>query len=418
SSSRSVVVLRKAQIEVTGLSHPSLVSRGQSNIPVDISVFNSGEVAANIRDFNFTHAGLYVIDSFPPYPDILPGDTVTYNFLFDVLPNSGTGTDLISISILGKDSISSNVVTADSSFSWVIEVESNVEIVSVNPSQSIVSRGQSGVGVSVILRNQGGVSVLIDSVALQFSNGDTNYTGITLGSLTDTLFSGGVDTLQLSVGVNSNAVTGSEIIDASVFGVNLTTTDPIIVSGATTPGSWTVQQRPQIAVPSLTLSSDTVSTGQGGLALNFRLSNIGGGVPTATAQVDSIHLVINGMEGDTTQFSFTPQFNTPFVMVNNAELLLSYSLSVSPTALSGNYRFQSTVYYQDINDGNLFNLSGGSGASDTVLVQQAGSIVIDSVRTPVSSASVGQTGIPVQVYFSNPGKRWWMLGLPRSILTE
>jgi hypothetical protein len=403
SSLESVVVLRKAELAVTQIVNPALVSRGQTNIPVDISVTNVGEAAANINDISFSFIGKYTInDIYPPYPDILPGDTVTYNFLFDVSLSSGTGTDVIDVDITGKDSISSNVVMTDSSFTWVIEGESNVEILSVIPSQSPVSQGQAGIPVSVILRNQvGGSSVLIDTVTLRFNNGDSNYTNI-VAVVEDTLSAGETDTVGLNVSVNTDAPTGSDIINASAVGRDLTTSDPVIISVANTPGNWTVQQRPLVSSPVLSINADTVSTGQSGLLLNFQVSNAGGATPTATAEVDSINLVINGLESDSSQFSYQAQFATPFSLVNNTNLPLNYTIDVGATALSGAYGFEAKVYYRDINDS--LQQPAVLSVSDSLLVQQAGSLVIDSVRSPVLSASVGQTGIPVAVYFRNPGE--------------
>ncbi|MFQ5583357.1 MAG: hypothetical protein ACE5GL_02840, partial [Calditrichia bacterium] len=352
SSSRSVVVLRKAQIEVTGIVNDTLVSRGQDSIAVDVSVFNSGEVTANIDSITFIESiGIYTITKPPSFRDIAPGATETYNFLFKVEQNSATGTDFINVTVAGKDSISGNALQADSQFTWVIEVESNVQILSVNPSQSLVSQGQSNIPVQVIITNQGDAEAIIDSIALVFDNGDTNYTNIAVGSLNDTLTQSQVDTININVTVNPVALTGNDVIDAVGFGSS--SGNSIFIPTANNKGTWTVQQRPRVEIPSLSINADTVSTGQTNLLLNIEVRNNGAGIPTSTARIESINLVINGMESDSSNFSFTPQFSTPISLVNNANLFLNYQLTVRDTANSGPYDFSATVNFTDINDGSL-----------------------------------------------------------------
>ncbi|NIT59447.1 MAG: hypothetical protein GWN00_25480, partial [Aliifodinibius sp.] len=52
---------------------------------------NAGEVIANIQNISFTDSiGLYTIHPPASFQDILPGDTVTYNFFFDVATNTAT----------------------------------------------------------------------------------------------------------------------------------------------------------------------------------------------------------------------------------------------------------------------------------------------------------------------------------------
>jgi hypothetical protein len=417
--SNQVNVLRKAEISITQINYPTLISRGQSGISVDVSIFNSGEVTALIDHFVFVEdIGLYNIDSLPPYQNILPGETVVYYFTFDVLSNSAVGSDSIRIFVSGRDEISGSNIQINSGYEWGIEPESDVQIVSVNASKSMVSRGQVDVPVSVIINNQGGETARIDSVKLRFSTGDTNYINISRGNLNLILDDNDQDTVIVDVSISENAIIGFTTIDASAFGITTISGDTINIPSSNTKGFWTVQQRPQLEVPSLSINGDTVSTGQNNLVLNFQLGNNGGLLPTATANIDSIHLVINGLENDSSQFKFSPQFSTPISLANNSNLLFNYQLSVRDSAFSGQYDFAVTIYYQDLNDGQELIFPSDSSSSSTLTVQQKGRLSISNIQINPDSAYLGQNNVVFIITAKNVGEADVQLNSANLILHE
>ncbi|RMF58628.1 MAG: hypothetical protein D6748_08220, partial [Calditrichaeota bacterium] len=405
SALKSVTVLKKANLIVTSITHPTAVTTGQSNIPVSITVQNTGEVTALVDTITFLPSiGLYRVSPPTQFADIQPGNSQTYNFTLDVFGNSATGPDSITVSVSATDSISTNNAGVDSFYTWIIQGQSNVQIISTIPSQPFVSQGQQNVPVQVILKNFGGSTTRVDSVSLLFQNGNSNYSGFDTSNVGLLILSGDQDTLQLNVDVNPTAITGVDVIDAMAIVTDLVSGAPDTIHIANSQGSWTVQQRPTITVPLLNVNADTVSTGEQNLVLNFHLGNLGGNTPTATAIIDSVHLVINGNENDSSNFSFTPNFNLPVNIANNSTLTFDYDLDVRTNALSGLYTFAATVYYRDSNDGGAFNLPFGSSATDDVLVQQKALLTVTKMMVQPDSAVTGQSNVAVTIRAKNTGE--------------
>ncbi|NIT62059.1 MAG: hypothetical protein GWN00_39450, partial [Aliifodinibius sp.] len=258
--------------------------------------------------------------------------------------------------------------------------------------------------VKVILENQGGEKTQIDTVFLHFSKGDSNYTNIVETPANLVLGQNEQDSVIFSVGVNASAPLGGVNIDASAIGHSLVSGNTLVINRSNTRGFWTVQQRPQLIVPLLSINADTVSTGQDNLILNFRVWNYGGGVPTATAQIDSMNLVINGVENDSAQFTFVPQFSTPINLVNNSSLNFNYLLAVRDSASRGSYDFQVTIYYEDVNDTSTFNLPPDSSASASLVVQQKGDLDVTRIQIIPDSASLGQNNVAFTITAKNTGE--------------
>ncbi len=405
SALKSVTVLRKAVLQITNITHPAQVTAGQTSIPVSVTVSNTGEITALMDTITFQPTiGLYQVTPPAAFPNIAPGENQTYHFTIDVFPNSATGVDSIGIAASGTDSISSTLITGTSSYNWTIEGPSDVQILSVVPSQSTVSQGQQSIPVNIIFKNFGGSSTRIDSSTLVFRNGNINYTRSDTGNVGLIVPPGIQDTLRLLVDVDPAATTGNDILDAKAFFTDLVSGVPDSVTSANTTGSWSVQQRPIIAVPQLSINADTASTGENNLILSFQVNNTGGSTPTATAKIDSIQLVVNGLVNDSSNITFVPQFSLPVNLANNSSLNFNYNLGVRATALSGQYIFAATVFYKDLNDNSAFNLPAAAGASDTLTVQQRARLSITRMVINPDSAVTGQNNVAITITGKNTGE--------------
>ncbi|NIT57714.1 MAG: hypothetical protein GWN00_16235, partial [Aliifodinibius sp.] len=232
---------------------------------------------------------------------ITPGDTVDLFFEFQVSSTTGVGQDTIIVTITGQDSLNNNSLTTSSLISWFIEEAASFTISSVNPSQSLVSRGQDSVNVGVLVRNNGGVDINLELLSLEFELKDSsNYAGELRKS-----FPGGIliepdsnITVNFKVNITDTAELGPDIIDASGQASVPNMKVVLIDTSASVKGSWTVQQRPVLQYTTFVLDKDTVSTGQQNILLRFTIENSGASDTTATAGIDSVQVIVNGIAND------------------------------------------------------------------------------------------------------------------------
>ena len=117
-----------------------------------------------------------------------------------------------------------------------------------------------------------------------------------------------------------------------------------------------------------------------------------------------MNLVIDGIENDSSQFTFNPQFNTPINLISNSILNFNYQLAVRSSASSGDHTFRAVIYYKDVNDGGLFNTPASSSASFTLLVQQRGALDITRINIVPDSAYLGQDNVSFTLTAKNIGE--------------
>jgi hypothetical protein len=117
---------------------------------------------------------------------------------------------------------------------------------------------------------------------LKFGSGDPNYSvssptpslGLDLVGDADTTFS-------FRVEVSSMAPSGLDTIDARLVATELLTSEEFVIDGAINTDTWIVQDRPLVAIDSVTVTPSVASTGQAGLSGRIIMTNQAGAVLTA-----------------------------------------------------------------------------------------------------------------------------------------
>jgi len=401
-----VFVLKKATIDFVQAVAPDTVTTGQTVDSVKITLRNRGEVAALLDQIQFTpNMGVYTITAQHNVQQIPPGQTVNLFYQFRVEDNSATGRDSIALTVRGRDELSQNAITTQVSpaFDWLIQENPDLAITSVVASQSTVSRGQTGVRVKVNLVNNGGGDVVLDTVRLNFSSGNANYSNIVRSNLNKTIAGGDTAVVLLYVDVSTTATLGADVIDAAASGRNAVSGSRVQAPAAQTTASWTVQQRPVLAYTSFAVDQDTASTGQTNVLLAFTIKNQGQGNPTATARIDSIEILANNVAFDTSNFNIVRLFSLPVTLPNGASSSLNYRIEVKPTAASNRYTFTARVHYRDENDQQALLFEDASTSDDLQVVQQA-RLVVESIAIAPDTAHVGQEDVQYVVRIRNTGE--------------
>ncbi len=405
-SLQQVVVLKQAAFTVVNVVAPDTVLTGETVDSVRVDVRNDGESWALITKEEFLEEiGVYTITPQHSVQRIAPGATVSLFYQFTIDSNSATGKDSVNYRITGKDSLSQLDILAQKTpaFQWEIVHAPTLEVASITAMQSFVSQGQTGARVKTVLRNSGGTAVRLDTVRLTFANGDTNYANFVRSGLNKTLSPQDTAVVYHYVTVQSNARTGSDVINAVAVGTDVVRSNTVRANGADSPASWTVQQRPQLQYNTFSVNTDTASTGQQEILVQIELQNGDGTTPTAEAKVDSVQLLANGVANDRANFVIQPLFSQPFTLSNGEKTTLTYKLTVQDTARSNTYTFTAKTYYRDANDDRAFTFEDAT-RNDVLTVVQRAALQLTALSIQPDTAAVGQEGVEYRFTVRNSGE--------------
>ncbi|HGY56630.1 MAG TPA: hypothetical protein ENK44_13050 [Caldithrix abyssi] len=390
-------------------STETIVTPGQTNIPVNIYLANSGETPISVTSVSLIPTiGLYT-ESPAAYPFELKGNSQTMvTHYLDVLNNSATGKD----TLYAKVEYTNNYSGSDSTFvstaylAWKINVAGgSVKIISVNTDYEKVSHGQDSAIVDVRLKNETANDVTLDSLKLIFANGQDNYLQqLSSGTPLGVLAGNDENTYRFYVSVLNNAQTGQDSMHARLISID-SDGDTTLTEDQTINDRWLVQQRQQITVDSVRIDPAMASTGQSGLLGSVYISNAAG-TYRADAQIDSVKLKLKiGAADYSGDFDISLQSSPSLGSVLKAGQSIRYNfdLTVHTDAGSATYQAVPEVKGHDVNDNRDTTVTTTASGS-SLTVQQAAGLVVNSVWVVPDTLSQGQTHGRVMVDFSNPGE--------------
>ncbi|KAA3615015.1 MAG: hypothetical protein D8M58_11225 [Calditrichaeota bacterium] len=394
---------------VTSLS--TIVTQGQSGVPVDVTVRNDGETPVLVTNMNLLpRIGLYS-QSWPAFNFRINGnDSATVTVTVDVAANSATGTDSLFAQV-DFQNIYSGETDQDTStvfHEWSIAGTSTVDIVSIQADPSNVSQGQGPINVQIRLQNTGTSSAIIDAVSLDFRNGNSNYFIDAISpALPFTLNSGLDRVFTIPVTVNNNAQTGLDSVFAQVNVTEGVSGTPSVVTDPLVFDSWDVQVRPAVVIDSVSVNPAQASTGQNGLTASVYVSNRDSiNVNRASAQLDSVRLVMNlaSIERND-QFTISRSLipSIPLILQEGTSTRIDFDLDVNPTALTGTYTSDAYLESQDINDGSQ-SINNNADLAGSLLVQNSAALAVDTVWVTPDSISQGQSHGRIYVQVTNTGQ--------------
>ncbi|MDZ7261672.1 MAG: Ig-like domain-containing protein, partial [candidate division KSB1 bacterium] len=260
---------------VSVYTEKTTVSRGQTGVPVSMTVENLGTVTIDIDDADLTFTGSanrdaeYTVHKPSSFPSIPGNQSRSWSFSVDVNPAASTEVITIDGTVSGKvNGVTVSDNSAETKDSWLVQTPAQLKIIRVETTVDTVYQGQRNVPVSMIVKNEGQATALLTSNTLTFwsikSGMDVtaNYEVSSLPGNPSSIAGSGQATLQLRVHVATGATVDSIRIDGQVGGKDANSEVTISDVGAETIDYWFVRKKPLIAIDSFEPSSPEVTKGQ------------------------------------------------------------------------------------------------------------------------------------------------------------
>ena len=401
----SIQVLKKTQVQILAVQvvGRDTVSQGQSGVTFNMIVENTGEVAASVGvdsaylSFNNQHNLESVTPSLPTTLAANSRDTI--QFKYTINKQAALGIDPVNGHLIYRNVRTSAIASHDLNQADSLYIESAADtnlltINSVSVAQFEVNQGQSGITAEVKLTNLAEADARIDSLRITSNNpGISDSLITTLGILPGK----SSRVYQFHLNIAAAADTGIAHLDARVVFTDVNSGTQYTESGAAASDSVDVQIPATLIVKPIAVNRDTVSRGQTGVILQTFVKNSGEAAVTVT---NATPVVLPSSTGFT--FRRVAPENLPIIAGNDSVKFI-YQFDVGSNATLGLDTLNLQVSGTDNNDGRTIG-PVESTTPKTLLVQTPGSLVIDSVRTLTTTASIGQGGIPIRVYFRNPGQ--------------
>ncbi len=406
SVSANWVVLSSPLIAVDSLYSDSVVVLGQSGILLNVRLVNSGQTPVEITSLTINdRIGLYAHRS-PSLPVILGGNSsVTLVDTISVAANSATGSDTLTASVAFTNTISGDTqnFTSPTQWIWTIESSSLIDIVSVTTSPVFVSQGQNAIPVRLRLRNAGFAQTRIDSLFLEYTSGNFNYTiGAPIPAIPAVINAGASLDFNYLVNITPAANLGPDTINARGYFTEISTNRRDSLFNALSTDEWTVQQRPAAIIDSVRITPSLAGVGQNNLIGSLYLRNPSAPF-RATARIDSVDLnfLIDAANADT-NFSIrklaTPVL--PFTLSPGQSSVVNFDVDINIDALDTIYTIDGYAEFTDINDGTGFSIPSALLA-DTLDVRAVSGLLITDLSIVPDTVSQGQDSIVTTVIFRN-----------------
>ena len=281
--------------------------------------------------------------------------------------------------------------------SWRVNAGASLAITSLTAAADKVTQGQANLPVSLQISNTGetGAVITAGNIGLGFkTNNNNNTVSLISPALPDTLGAGVSRTYDFNVTVGSTAATGIDSLRGFVNGRNLSTGAIGSVTGAYLDG-WTVQTPANVVITRVYHPQTQVNSGQQNLLVELRLQNQG----QATALLDSAALLDNPAGTITDSLLFASLADS---LPSGRRDTVLFNVDVS-ALYTGVLTLDGGVTYHDGND--LLRTTTDSGAVNplTWTVGTQSQLVVDSVFTPTTTMSLGQSGVVVKAAVRNAG---------------
>ncbi len=271
------VQISLGNLNISQISAPATVTRGQAGVNVSMSVQNLGSSPILNLSGGLTFTG--AVDRTPEYtvapdnnnPVSIPGNSpATLNYLVTVSTTATLETIAIDGTVSGT--VSGTPVSktgANLPDNWQVLRAAQLTIQTVSTSVDTVARGQNNLAVTVRVSNnlgqQNSSFAAIDSVRLRFRQGAANKSGdytITPNGGNPTTISGN-STADFSfvVNVNLGATLGDIVIDAEAYGRDANSGAAANDLNAATTDDWTVIAGNPFRIVAMEPSQLTVTAG-------------------------------------------------------------------------------------------------------------------------------------------------------------
>lgn len=249
---------------------PTTVSRGQRDIEVRMVVENLSastitDIAGSLRFTNSSgqsRSGQYTVTRTDAITQIAASSQATLTFAVSVSGSAALETITLDGEVSGKigasDVAAEGALTTDS---WTVEDVARLRAVSVSSPLSVVTVGNQGINVSVVVNNNLGsdstATAIMDSIKLRFLLGgsvdkSSDFPFQPDGANPTAIAGGAQEVFDFTVTIGATADTGNYEIDAQVFGRDANSDSAVQDLAADTRHAWKVEGAPTLQIVSIT----------------------------------------------------------------------------------------------------------------------------------------------------------------------
>ncbi|MBN2709356.1 MAG: Ig-like domain-containing protein [Calditrichaceae bacterium] len=377
------------------------VSQGDEGLNITLEFQNTGQGPVVIQHpdsiklrYNDSGVNYNILTPVQIYPYTIPGNTTqSLQWTIQVRNDAQIGPDSIFVDEVVYRELNSGLDISDPYSNqydyWEIVGNGSLQIYSVGSEFNQVSTGQTGIPVTVRVRNNGTNPVRINTVQLSIT--PNQYIAATLvNNNLKTLLPAQADTFMFNVSVNESALSGPASLNAQISGLDLYTGLTLTDNSADTTDSWFVQQNAVVSIVSV--SPDTVSAGQG-FSPVLSIRNEG----EARVEIDTSQSFIRFTSGtDVFEHRFAAQ---PSYLNGESTIALSFNEKSVPSGFSGDFNLELFLY--GIENQAVFDTTIQYG--EPLVVQLPGNLLIESVVADGVNISRG-VDTTVFVYVRNTGQ--------------
>ncbi len=269
-----------ANPQVIAIANAASVSRGQTDIPVSLTLRNKGTAFTLINDviLEFQNGNTYYNREYltPVKPFLLRGwSDTTVVYAVDIIDDPATplGMDHLRATTRAVDANSAKMLshTSDYLSQWNVFGTGGLSIISVASPRDSVSTGHQNIPVDVLVQNGGENPVRVDSLRLSISRGSFDpaslviYPAVQINPSSQASF-------RLFVDILPTSATGVATLNARADGQDVNTLELISDPDAESGDSWLIQRA--VAISATDNSPGQISSGQN-IAPQATVSNSG-----------------------------------------------------------------------------------------------------------------------------------------------
>ncbi len=385
---------------------PSTASQDQDSLRVLFEVYNPGPLNAPVQVQNLSDIVLqgpqqfnYFIDnsSAPAFPvTIARGGSQQFDYFISIPSSYPPGTDSIFASLDYSDSNTGTVYNRaypDSGAALQVLPRASLQIDTIFATPQVVSQGQSGVQISMVVTNTGEVAGTISAAALQFLN---NHTINTTPLLPRTVSPAAPETLQYTITINSSAALGEDPIKGS-----LTYSDSLNGKSYDYPltekGSLLIQSFNQalVRINSVSVNELYVNQGhQGNILANVSITNSG----QASISLQKLQLKFSP---DTLGQSLVSTL--PDVIGGNSTKNYTVNIQIPDSTVPGTIHLDAKIGYIDLNSSQSYSDSLAV-VRDSLIIQEPAVINVHKLTVTPDTVSAGKTGLTLAFTARNTGQ--------------
>ncbi len=276
------VVVTMSNLNIVSVSSSkSAVSRGQTNVPVDVVIQNLGTTTVT----NLT-AGLFFKGPAPlfenrnaDFPSVVRTDGITSipgganrTLTFNVSVSGTAKTDSVTVDAWISGQISSVTVTdtfAVTKHKWAVQTPPQLRITRVSSLLNEVAQGRASINVSMRVVNQGQANANVSNTALNFwsinfgKDVTNEYQVVPVANNPTTVPGNAVpQVFNYLINVSTGATFGEVRIDGRLTGSDANSGTSVVVNAADTTHSWQVKPAPLVGIKQFSPSQLVVTKNQ------------------------------------------------------------------------------------------------------------------------------------------------------------